>query len=144
MGELEIISVAGDGSPALVVFDAGAVFDIAGNRNDPASFPLLEIPDTIKPFTFSPTIYFGNGSLELLASETLELTPRSFFNDTKVIFISSYVYGKPKYLPLDESHSLQGNNPYSFSQHTGIFIFLSFFFIFFLIILFFIKFLVSL
>jgi hypothetical protein len=79
-------TIAGDGSPALVVFDAGAVFDIAGNRNDPASFPLLEIPDTIKPFTFSPTIYFGNGSLELLASETLELTPRSFFNDTKVIF----------------------------------------------------------
>jgi UDP-glucose 4-epimerase len=34
----------------------------------------------------------------------------------KMIFISSYVYGQPKYLPIDESHPIDAFNPYSQSK----------------------------
>jgi len=34
----------------------------------------------------------------------------------KIIFNSSYVYGHPKYLPINESHPLNPTNPYSISK----------------------------
>lgn len=34
----------------------------------------------------------------------------------KLVFISSYVYGSPKYLPVDESHPLDPSNPYMRSK----------------------------
>lgn len=37
-------------------------------------------------------------------------------NNAKMIYISSYVYGKPDYLPVDEKHTLKGHNPYSDSK----------------------------
>jgi len=33
-----------------------------------------------------------------------------------VIFFSSYVYGRPQYLPIDESHPLNAHNPYAQSK----------------------------
>jgi nucleoside-diphosphate-sugar epimerase len=37
----------------------------------------------------------------------------------KFIFASSYVYGKPKYLPIDENHPLEGFNPYAETKIIG-------------------------
>ncbi|MCF6222632.1 MAG: NAD(P)-dependent oxidoreductase [Flavobacteriaceae bacterium] len=37
----------------------------------------------------------------------------------KFIFTSSYVYGKPEYLPIDENHSLNGFNPYAETKIIG-------------------------
>lgn len=37
-------------------------------------------------------------------------------NAEKIIYISSYVYGKPQYLPIDEEHPTKPNNPYSRSK----------------------------
>jgi len=37
-------------------------------------------------------------------------------NDAKLIFLSSYIYGQPKYLPIDENHPINPNNPYSRSK----------------------------
>ncbi len=34
-------------------------------------------------------------------------------NDAKVIFLSSYLYGNPEYLPVDEVHPLTPHNPYA-------------------------------
>lgn len=34
----------------------------------------------------------------------------------KLVFISSYVYGPPEYLPVDEDHSLNASNPYMRSK----------------------------
>lgn len=34
----------------------------------------------------------------------------------KFVFISSYLYGSPKYLPVDEKHPLQPGNPYAYSK----------------------------
>lgn len=37
-------------------------------------------------------------------------------NVDKMVFTSSYVYGKPEHLPINESHPLKPNNPYSRSK----------------------------
>jgi len=36
-----------------------------------------------------------------------------------LVFQSSYVYGRPKYLPIDESHPVGPTNPYSWSKLAG-------------------------
>jgi UDP-glucose 4-epimerase len=37
----------------------------------------------------------------------------------KIVFVSSYVYGQPRYLPIDEEHPLQPTNPYMRSKVLG-------------------------
>jgi len=37
----------------------------------------------------------------------------------KMIFASSYIYGSPKYLPIDEGHDVVASNPYSQSKIIG-------------------------
>ncbi len=40
-------------------------------------------------------------------------------NNAKFVFASSYVYGKPKYLPINEEHPLGGVNPYAETKIIG-------------------------
>ena len=40
-------------------------------------------------------------------------------NADKIVFASSYVYGQPQYLPIDEEHPLQPTNPYARSKILG-------------------------
>jgi len=40
-------------------------------------------------------------------------------NVSRVFFASSYVYGQPKYLPVDEEHPLQPTSPYAWSKVLG-------------------------
>ena len=40
-------------------------------------------------------------------------------NADKMVFASSYVYGQPQYLPIDEKHPLQPTNPYARSKILG-------------------------
>ena len=40
-------------------------------------------------------------------------------NGAKMVFISSYVYGKPQYLPIDENHPVVANNPYAQTKIIG-------------------------
>ena len=47
---------------------------------------------------------------------TLELCR---IHKAKFIFASSYVYGKPKYIPIDESHPFEGFNPYAETKIIG-------------------------
>ncbi len=37
----------------------------------------------------------------------------------KLVFMSSYVYGRPKYLPIDEEHPVAPANPYAWSKYLG-------------------------
>lgn len=37
-------------------------------------------------------------------------------NITKIIFLSTYVYGKPQYLPIDENHPVNPHSPYNKSK----------------------------
>ncbi len=41
------------------------------------------------------------------------------YNVGKVVFASSYVYGYPQYLPVDEEHPLHPNSPYARSKVVG-------------------------
>jgi UDP-glucose 4-epimerase len=55
--------------------------------------------------------YYTNilGTLNLLELARLR-------NIRKFIFISTYVYGQPKYLPIDEKHQVNPNSPYTMSK----------------------------
>jgi len=37
----------------------------------------------------------------------------------KIVYTSSYVYGQPKYLPVDEKHPVKPTNPYTYSKLMG-------------------------
>jgi len=37
----------------------------------------------------------------------------------RMIYLSAYVYGFPQYLPIDENHPVQPNNPYAHSKWCG-------------------------
>jgi len=39
--------------------------------------------------------------------------------DATMIYISAYIYGKPQYLPIDEQHPVEPNNPYAHSKWFG-------------------------
>jgi nucleoside-diphosphate-sugar epimerase len=58
-----------------------------------------------------PYEYLNQNFLGML--NVLELC-RKF--DAKLIFASSYIYGEPKYIPVDENHTLNAHNPYSQSK----------------------------
>jgi len=65
------------------------------------------VPDS---FVYPRQFYADNYTITL---NILELARK--FN-SKVIFFSSYVYGTPRYLPIDESHPLEAHNPYAQSK----------------------------
>ena len=65
------------------------------------------VPDS---FVYPRQFYADNYIITL---NILELARK--FN-SKVIFFSSYVYGTPRYLPIDEHHPLEAHNPYAQSK----------------------------
>ena len=46
-------------------------------------------------------------------NSTVNILELARINKAKVIYLSSYVYGTPKYLPIDENHIIQAFNPYA-------------------------------
>ena len=82
-------TIAGDGTPTVLNIQTGALHDIAGNpmRADIASgLPIRELSDIIGPNISNPILYFGNATLLIAASETLDLTPVSLVNLDKFSF----------------------------------------------------------
>jgi UDP-glucose 4-epimerase len=65
------------------------------------------VPQSFK----DPWDFYNNNLLSTL--NVLELARKY---SAKVIFLSSYLYGNPVYLPIDELHPLQPHNPYSRSK----------------------------
>lgn len=67
---------------------------------------------TFIPSSFKqPRIFYWNNLLS-----TVNILELSRINKAKFVFASSYVYGYPKYLPIDEKHPTAGHNPYSESK----------------------------
>jgi nucleoside-diphosphate-sugar epimerase len=65
------------------------------------------VPDSWKfPFDFYRTNIMGTANV-------LEACRK---NNCSITYISSYVYGTPKYLPIDELHPVQSYNPYCHSK----------------------------
>jgi len=68
------------------------------------------VPDSYEdPLSFYKTNIIGTLNV-------LELCRK---NKAKIIFTSSYVYGVPEYLPIDENHPLKAFNPYAQSKLIG-------------------------
>ena len=47
---------------------------------------------------------------------TLIVTEIAKISQANLLYISSYIYGQPKYLPIDENHEVKPNNPYMSSK----------------------------
>ncbi len=47
---------------------------------------------------------------------TLTVLEKARKSGIPVLFLSSYMYGTPQYLPIDELHPVQCNNPYAYSK----------------------------
>ncbi len=70
----------------------------------------LFVPESFdKPRTFYQTNIMG----------TLNAIESCRINNAKLIFFSSYAYGAPEYLPIDENHPIKSFNPYSRSKIMG-------------------------
>ncbi len=67
---------------------------------------------TFVPASYTDTAsFFHNNIISTL--NCLEICKK---NNAKMIFASSYVYGKPQYLPIDENHPTDSWNPYATSK----------------------------
>ena len=58
-----------------------------------------------------PLSYYKNNILS-----TLNILEKAKIDGSKVIFFSTYVYGQPQYLPIDENHIKNPLNPYTQSK----------------------------
>ena len=66
--------------------------------------------DIIKSFNDPFETYKNNILSTLLITEYAKKTK------SKLLFLSSYVYGEPEYFPIDEEHPIKPNNPYMDSK----------------------------
>jgi nucleoside-diphosphate-sugar epimerase len=91
-------------------------FDLI-NKDDTKRIPKFDIivhlaAKSFVPFSFEiPWEFYNNNILS-----TLNILEIARFNRAKVIFLSSYLYGAPQYLPIDEAHHLNPHNPYAQSK----------------------------
>ena len=49
-------------------------------------------------------------------NSTLNILEKTKNDKSSLIFFSSYIYGRPKYLPIDEEHPREALNPYTQSK----------------------------
>lgn len=77
------------------------VFHLAGKTFIPKAFE--------DPHSFYMTNVLG----------TLNMLELCRMYKSKFVFVSSYVYGKPEYLPIDEQHKTNAANPYMSSKLLG-------------------------
>ena len=68
---------------------------------------LKSVPESFK----DPWLYLSNNYMATLGA--LEICRTT---EARMIYISSYLYGPPQYLPIDEAHPLVPHNPYAQSK----------------------------
>jgi nucleoside-diphosphate-sugar epimerase len=86
--------------------------------------PLLEkeigVVVHLAGLTFVPDSWIAAGSFyavnTLGTQQVLEFCRST---QARMVYVSAYVYGLPKYLPIDENHPLVPNNPYAHSKWLG-------------------------
>ncbi len=54
--------------------------------------------------------------LRINCDTTTSIAEYARINKVPIIFLSSYMYGSPVYLPIDEGHPVSCNNPYAYSK----------------------------
>ena len=64
------------------------------------------------PDSFKEPLSFYNNNIQSM----LNMLEKAKADSSKVIFFSTYVYGPPSYLPIDEKHNTNPQNPYTQSK----------------------------
>jgi len=81
------------------------------------SLPYVDIIIHLAAYSFvplsfkTPEVFYRNNYLS-----TLNVLEKARKSKARVIFFSSYLYGNPHYLPIDENHPLAPHNPYAQSK----------------------------
>lgn len=100
----------------VIELDINKGFDLT-NINDINQVPKFDIiihlaAKSYVPHSFErPHEYYRDNFLM-----TLNMLELARLHKAKLIYISSYLYGNPKYLPINEKHPIQPHNPYAQSK----------------------------
>jgi nucleoside-diphosphate-sugar epimerase len=100
----------------LIGVDEKDGFDIL-NKNDLESLGIFDLVVHLAGRSYVPASYevpFDLYNTNILGMLNILELCRKF--NARMIFLSSYVYGKPEYLPVDESHRTMAFNPYCQSK----------------------------
>ena len=77
-------------------------------------FHIAGITNIQEAFKYPRSMYFTNFTGTLNVLEWCRLR-----NIKNMVYLSTFVYGEPQYLPVDEEHPVRPNNPYSESKLMG-------------------------
>ena len=81
------------------------------------AFGPLDIIIHLAALSYVPDSYDNpHGFYESNAAGTLNVLELARKAKARVIHLSSYIYGHPQYLPIDEEHPLEAANPYAHSK----------------------------
>jgi nucleoside-diphosphate-sugar epimerase len=85
-----------------------------------ARFPEADLCFHLASVAFVPFSWENPGqTYEVNVLGTLNVLEFCRRTGAGIVFASSYLYGKPRYLPIDEKHPLQPTNPYAGSKAMG-------------------------
>lgn len=85
--------------------------------DDIKSLPKADVVFHLAAITFIPFCMSNpRETYEVNTLGTLNILEYCRKHNARLVYASSYIYGAPKYLPVDEKHPLQANNPYSRSK----------------------------
>jgi hypothetical protein len=82
----------GDNGTAFISIIQGAVYDIGRNDNvEKLYFSLIEIEDSLKPTIVSVSLNYSTGIIVISATETIDSTPRTLIDTTKILLYNANV-----------------------------------------------------
>ena len=88
--------------------------DVFCNSSDSKLFVHLAAKSYVPDSMISPADFYYTNIVG-----TLNVLEAARKNNARVIFFSSYIYGNPEYLPVNESHPYNPHNPYAQSKLIG-------------------------
>ncbi len=101
-------------------YEVNSISSVAGDVAEPAtwqSLPSTELVVHLAAKTFVPDSWTDPVSfLRTNLNGTINALEYCRANKARLIFLSSYLYGNPKLLPIDEQAEVLVNNPYALSK----------------------------
>lgn len=107
-------------SKSFEVFDTGGsntldLCNLDAVKNLPKQEIIIHLASkSFVPASFLDPLSFYNNNI----LSTLNVLEKAKIDGSRVIFFSTYVYGNPSYLPIDENHVKSPQNPYTQSKLT--------------------------
>jgi UDP-glucose 4-epimerase len=90
------------------------------NWEEAARIPAFDVIIHLAAKSFVPDSFIKPREFyQVNQASTLNVLELARINNAKVIYFSSYLYGTPEYLPIDEKHPLAPHNPYAQSKLIG-------------------------